>query len=294
MRVAVVGVGRMGGAMAGRVAAAGHDVTVWNRSEGRAQQVAEATSAVVAASAREAAEGAEVCLVSLADDPAVLEVYAGEDGLVAGLRADTVVCDTSTVAPGTAREAGAMVAAAGATFLDTPVSGSVPLVEAGTLTVLVGGDSRALDRARPVLETFSAKVFHLGGVGAGATMKLVVNSVVAALNVALAEALVLAERAGIEREQAYDVLQSSAAGAPYVGYKRAAFLDPDSSPVAFTLGLVAKDQALIDSLAQEVSARMELGDAARALVADSVKAGLGDRDMSAIAEYIRAGAVRRT
>ena len=288
MRVAVIGVGRMGSAMAARVAAAGHDVVVWNRSEARAREVADKTGARVAASAREAAEGAEVCLVSLADDAAIRDVYGDEtDGLVAGLGADSVVCDMSTVAPQTARDAGAAVAAVGARFLDTPVSGSVPMVEAGVLTVLVGGDGAGLERARPVLETFAAKVFHLGDVGAGATMKLVVNSVVAVLNAALGEALVLAEKAGIDPERAYDVLQASAAGAPYVTYKRAAFLDPENSPVAFTLALVAKDQGLIEQLASEVDTTMALGDAARRLVADAVQAGLGERDMAAIAEHIR-------
>jgi 3-hydroxyisobutyrate dehydrogenase-like beta-hydroxyacid dehydrogenase len=153
--------------------------------------------------------------------------------------------------------------------------------------VLVGGDAAGLERARPVLETFAGKVFHLGDVGAGATMKLVVNSVVAVFNAALGEALVLAEKAGIDPQRAYDVLQASAAGAPYVTYKRAAFLDPENSPVAFTLALVAKDQGLIDQLATEVGTTMALGDAARQLVADALEAGLGERDMAAIAEHIR-------
>ncbi|MGH3507580.1 MAG: NAD-binding protein, partial [Nocardioidaceae bacterium] len=100
-------------------------------------------------------------------------------------------------------------------------------------------------------------------------------------------ALVLAEKAGIDLERAYDVLQASAAGAPYVTYKRAAFLDPENSPVAFTLALVAKDQGLIEQLATEVDTTMVLGDAARQLVADAVEAGLGERDMAAIAEHIR-------
>lgn len=288
MKVAVIGVGRMGGAMAARIAAAGHEVVVWNRSDERAAKVASETGAVVAGSPREAADGADVCLVSLADDAAVREVYRDEaNGLVAGLGSESVVCDTSTVAPQTARDAGALVAGAGATFLDTPVSGSVPMVEAGALTVLAGGDAAGLERARPVLETFAAKVFHLGEVGAGATMKLVVNSVVAVFNAALGEALVLAEKSGLDLERAYDVLQASAAGAPYVTYKRSAFLDPENSPVAFTLALVAKDQGLIDQLANEVDATMALGDAARQLVAEAVEAGLGERDMAAIAEHIR-------
>jgi 3-hydroxyisobutyrate dehydrogenase-like beta-hydroxyacid dehydrogenase len=287
MPVAVVGLGRMGGAMAHRLAEMGHELVLYNRSAERARSIADATGAQVAGSAREAAEAAYVCIVSLADDAAVVDVYHGPDGLVAGLRAGCVVCDTSTVAPSTARQMDTSVAERGAAYLDTPVSGSVPLVESGTLTVMVGGDAGALERARDVLDAMAAKVFHLGAVGAGATMKLVVNSVVHSLNVAVGEAIVLAERAGVDRAQAYDVLEAGAVGAPFVKYKRGAFLEPDSAPVAFSLALVAKDQALIAQLARDVDARMDQADAARALVADAVGRGLGERDMSAIATLLR-------
>jgi 3-hydroxyisobutyrate dehydrogenase-like beta-hydroxyacid dehydrogenase len=284
--VAVIGLGRMGGAMARRLSEVGHELVVYNRSADRAREIAATTGGAVAETAREAA-AAEVCVVSLADDAAVFDVYGGDDGLVAGLREGCVVCDTSTVAPVTARQVAGRVAGRGATYLDTPVSGSVPLVESGTLTVMVGGDAAALERAREVLDGMAATVFHLGDVGAGATMKLVVNSVVHSLNVALGEAIVLAERAGIDRAQAYDVLEVSAVGAPFVKYKRAAFLEPESAPVAFSLALVAKDQDLIAQLARDVDARMDQAAAARALVADAVARGLGEHDMSAIAAFLR-------
>ena len=109
-----------------------------------------------------------------------------------------------------------------------------------------------MDRARPVLDVLGARVFHLGDLGAGATMKLAVNAVVHALNQALAEALVLAERAGVDRAKAYEVFAASAIAAPFVHYKQAAFLDPAGTPVAFMLDLVAKDLALIEDLAAEV------------------------------------------
>ena len=118
----------------------------------------------------------------------------------------------STVAPATVRSLTPLVAQKGATLLDTPVSGSVSVVESGTLTVMAGGDQAALDRARPVLDAFAKSIFHLGDVGAGATMKLVVNSLVHSLNVAVSEALVLAEKAGLDRETVYDIFEAGAAG----------------------------------------------------------------------------------
>jgi len=280
--VAVVGTGRMGAAMAGRLLAAGHAVTVYNRTPSRAA----ALGAPVAATPREAVAGAAWVVVSLADDAAVRAVYAGPDGLVAGLAEGTVVVETSTIHPATVRDLGEAIAARGATLLDSPVSGSVTLVERGEVTALVGGDGDALSRARPVLDTFTGRVFHLGGPGSGATMKLVVNAVVHGLNQALAESLVLAERAGVDRATAYDVLAGSAVGAPFVHYKRAAYVDPGGAPVAFALDLVAKDLRLIADLAGAVGAPMTQLAANAAVVDEALEAGYGPRDMSALAALL--------
>ena len=287
MRVALIGAGRMGSAMGGRIAGVGHDLVVFNRTRSRAADLAEQTGARVADNAHDAAASAEVCLVSLADDAAVTATYLDDSGLIGGLQPGAVVCDTSTVAPATIGGLAPLVAQQGATLIDTPVSGSVSTVESGTLTVMVGGDQEALERARPVLDAFAKSIFHLGDVGAGATMKLVVNALVAALNVAVSEALVLAERAGLDRQTVYDVFEASAAGAPYVKYKREAFLQPGEVPVAFSLALTAKDSELIHDLAQRVGARMDQGEASRRLVAEAVAAGLAERDISEVAEFLR-------
>jgi 3-hydroxyisobutyrate dehydrogenase-like beta-hydroxyacid dehydrogenase len=287
MRVALIGTGRMGSAMGARIAGAGHELTVFNRTRSRAEDVARSTGVQVADTARDAAASAEICLVSLADDAAVTATYLADDGLIGGMQPGAVVCELSTVAPATVRGLSPLVAQRGATLIDTPVSGSVSVVESGTLTVMVGGDQAALDRARPVLETFAKSIFHLGDVGAGAIMKLVVNSLVHSLNVAISEALVLAEKAGIDRETVYDIFEAGAAGAPYVKYKRAAFLQPGEIPVAFSLSLVAKDQELIHDLAQQTGARMDQGEASRQIVAEALGAQMGERDISEVAEFLR-------
>jgi len=287
MRVALVGAGRMGSAMGARVAGAGHDLVVFNRTRSRADDLAQQTGAQVADNARDAAEFAEVCLVSLSDDAAVTATYLGDSGLIAGVQSGAVVCDLSTVAPATVRGLSPLVVQQGAILIDTPVSGSVSTVESGTLTVMVGGDHDALDRARPVLEAFAKSIFHMGDVGAGATMKLVVNSLVHSLNVAVSEALVLADNAGLDRETVYDIFEAGAAGAPYVKYKREAFLRPGEVPVAFSLDLVAKDQELIHDLAQQTGTRMDQAEASRGLVAEAVNAGMAGRDISEVAEFLR-------
>jgi 3-hydroxyisobutyrate dehydrogenase/2-hydroxy-3-oxopropionate reductase len=288
-RVAVVGTGRMGAAMAARIAGAGHPLTLWNRTRATAESVADGLpGAAVAGSAREAAAAADVVVVSLADDAATRSTYRGEDGLVAGLAAGTVVADTSTVAPETIRGLDDEVRATGAMLTDTPVSGSVTTVEGGAILVMAGGDADAVERARPALESFAQRIILLGPLGSGSTMKLAVNAMVFGLNQTLAEALVLAERAGVERELAYEVFASSAVAAPFVAYKRAAFEHPESAPVAFALDLVAKDLDLAAALATAVDALVPQLETNRRVVGEAIDAGLGDADMSALARHLRA------
>jgi 3-hydroxyisobutyrate dehydrogenase-like beta-hydroxyacid dehydrogenase len=286
-RVAVVGAGRMGAAMVGTLCRAGVEVVVWNRTRAKAEEVGRATGAAGAATAREAAASAPVVLSSLADDAAVGAAYTGGDGIVAGLQPDAVVCEASTIDPGTVRRLGPLVEDRGASLLDTPVSGSVSTVEAGQLTIMAGGDPEVLERVRPVLDPLAKQIFHVGELGAGAVMKLTVNSVLHGLNLALAEGLVLAERAGVERAVAYEVFAASAIAAPFVHYKREAFEHPGRPPVAFSLDLVAKDLDLILALAAEAGATMEQAATNSRVVEAAVAAGLGGHDLSELATYLR-------
>jgi 3-hydroxyisobutyrate dehydrogenase-like beta-hydroxyacid dehydrogenase len=289
-RVAVLGAGNMAGAMVGTLRRAGLKVTVWNRTRTRAETLAERTGATVSGSAAAALEGADVALSSLADDTAVLETYLGDARAVSGCHADLVVLEMSTIAPATVRRIAAEVVARGAGFLDAPVSGSVPAAESGELTVMVGGDAEALARARPVLDVLARKVLHVGPLGAGATVKLAVNALVHAIDVGLSEALVLAERAGVDRSAAYEVFASGAAAAPFVLYKRAAFERPEGAEPAFTLDLMAKDLDLILELARSVGALMAQGERNREVVERALAAGFSGRDMSAVAEFLRRAA----
>lgn len=289
--VAVIGTGRMGAAMAAKLREAGAEVVLYNRTAERAQRLAAQTGARVAASAAQAASSAPVVLVSLADDGAVTQTYQGPDGIAAGVKAGTVVADTSTVDPRTVAEMTGLLADSGAWLLDAPVSGSVPSVASRTLVVLAGGDAADLEVARPVFDVFAKQVFHVGPSGSGAVMKLAVNTLVHALNQALSESLVLAEKAGIDRSVAYDVISASAAGAPFVQYKRAAFERPEETPVAFTLQLVAKDLGLALDLAQRSGVELPQATTNSHTAKTAIAAGLGDRDMSALAELFRNASV---
>jgi 3-hydroxyisobutyrate dehydrogenase len=283
----VIGTGTMGGAMVETLRRSGRPVVVFNRTGTRAEKVAAATGATVAPTAREAAAGADVVVVSLADDAAAHAVYSGPDGLVAGLRSGAVVVETSTLAPTTVRRLAGAVEQRGAALLDAPVSGSVPLVERGELTFMVGGAADAVEAVRPVLDVLSKRIFHMGGQGNGSIMKLAVNSALHGLNQAIAEALVLAEKSGLERAAVYEVFASSALAAPFVQYKRAAYERPEEAPPAFTLGLVAKDLTLIADLATGVGAHMEQLAANHRVVQAALEAGFGEADMSALAVLLR-------
>lgn len=283
----MLGVGRMGGAMARRFHDADYELVLWNRDRAKAEAVAVDTGADIAASPAEAAASAEVIVSSLADDAALREVYLGEDGVIAGIQSGAIVVDTSTVDPSTAEEVGDAVDAAGAAFLDCPVSGSVSTVEAGALVIMAGGDPGLVPEVEPLLSSIAKQVVHVGGRGAGAACKLAVNGLVHGINVALSESLVLAEKAGVDREAAYEVFSSGAGGAPFVHYKREAFEHPEDAVVAFTLELVAKDLELITGLGSQVDAAMDQARTGLEIVRSAIDAGMGDRDLSAVAVYLR-------
>jgi 3-hydroxyisobutyrate dehydrogenase-like beta-hydroxyacid dehydrogenase len=239
--VGVVGTGRMGAAMARALAKAGFSLVLHNRTRDRADILASELGARVVGTPAEVATLVDITLTMVADEDAVAAVYHGPQGLLAGARYGMVLVDLSTVMPESIRSLEGAAREAGAGILDAPVSGSVTLAESGQLTLMVGGTAEDLSRARPALEPLAKTIVHVGPLGSGAAMKLAVNTVIFGLNAAVAEGLVLAEAAGVDRELAYDVIAASAAGAPFVAYKRAAFLDPDGTPTAFALDLAEKD-----------------------------------------------------
>jgi 3-hydroxyisobutyrate dehydrogenase-like beta-hydroxyacid dehydrogenase len=260
---------------------------VYNRSAERAIALADRIGATVAASPAEAASTADVVISMVADDAAVRALFEGPDGVAAGIRPGAVAVDTSTVLPDTIRAVADAIRARGAGILDAPVSGSVGSTLAGELTIMAGGDGADLERARPVLDRLARRIFHVGPLGTGAAMKLAVNTLIFGLNGAVAEGLVLAERSGIARELAYDVLAASAAGAPFVGYKRDAFLEPEATPVAFSLALADKDLRLIRTLAEASGTAMPQA-ATNLEVIHAAERSVGEgADFSTVASHLR-------
>jgi 3-hydroxyisobutyrate dehydrogenase/2-hydroxy-3-oxopropionate reductase len=279
----------MGAAMARRIHGSGVEVILWNRDRSKAEAISQEIGASVAETAAQAAAVSDFVLSSLADDEAVQDVYLAANGVVEGIGGGTIAIDTSTVDPVTILRVGEAVDQTGAEFIDCPVSGSVSTVEAGELTVMAGGDEVVVKEAEPLLASIASRVIHVGPRGAGAACKLAVNGLVHGLNIALSEALVLAEKAGVERGTAYEVFVSGAGGAPFVKYKRQAYENPETTPVAFSLDLVAKDLELITGLANRIGVPMNQARVGLEIVRRALAAGMGPRDLSAIAVLLREG-----
>ena len=287
-RVGFIGLGRMGYPMAANISRAGFPLTVWNRTASKSEALVAETGAALAASPADLAGAVDVLITMVADGRVLTDLYTGGGRMCGSLRSGTLCVDMSTVSPVESRQVAAAVEAAGGRFVDAPVSGSTALASAGTLTIMAGGVTEDVDDLRPVLEAMGSRIYHMGPVSSGATIKLAVNSIVYGLGQAVAEALVLAEAAGIEREKAYEVFANSAIAAPFVHYREEAFLKPGEVPVAFRMVLAKKDLDLALALAESVGASMPQAGLNRSELMDAIRAGFGDHDMSAVAEYLRA------
>lgn len=286
--VGFVGLGRMGWCMATNLARARFPLWVHNRTRSRAEVfAAEHPVSGVCDTPAAVARAAEVIITMLADGPAVSEVYLGDDGLLSAARPGSVLIEMSTIGPELLAALAEKAAATGVVLVDAPVSGSVAMAESARLLVMAGGDAAAVERVRPVLETIGSTVLHVGPSGSGATMKLVVNTVVYGLNQAVSEALVFAERAGLDRLLTYQVFANSAIAAPFVHYRREAFERPGEVPVAFRVELAAKDLELILDLGEEVGADLRQAETNHTLLGEAAASGLQDDDVSAVARYLR-------
>jgi 3-hydroxyisobutyrate dehydrogenase/2-hydroxy-3-oxopropionate reductase len=286
-RVGLLGLGTMGFRMALNVARAGYPLAVYNRTRSKALALSDATGAVVCGSPAEVAEQSDVIITMVSDETASSELYFGPSGMVQKLRPGATCIEMSTVAPEFIRHLHQKLAPLGVQLLDAPVSGSVAHAEQGHLTIMVGSD-QDIRPVLPVLQNIGARIIHVGPLGTGAAMKLAVNTIIFGLNQALAEALLMAESAGVDRSVAYDVFENSAAAAPYVHYRKQSFLKPDEVPVAFSMDLARKDLDLIQALARQFHVPIPQANLNRQIFCEAINQGRGREDVSAIAEHLRA------
>ncbi len=281
--VAVVGLGAMGGRMAARLLAAGHELVVWNRTADRAAPLV-AQGARVAGSPAEAARLAEVVITMVADPAALRAVTEGPEGVAAGVGTASTVIEMSTVGPPAVGRL-ASVLPDGVGLLDAPVLGSLPEAEAGSLTIFVGGPAGVLERHAKVLAPLGRAV-HVGPLGAGAAAKLVANSTLLGVLGVLGEAVALADGLGLPRAAAYAVLAASPLAAQ--AERRRPVLDAEDGPTRFALALARKDLDLVTAAAEEAEVDLRVLTAARSWLVDAEAAGRGEQDYSLVLAHILA------
>ena len=284
-RIAFLGLGIMGGGMARRLLGAGFAVTAFNRNRAKAEALVSA-GAKMAATAREAATGADVVLCMVADDLASRAMWLGVDGALAGAPHGAVAVDCSTLTVGWVKELAHAAEVCGCEFVDAPVTGSKSHAAAGELNFLVGGSAAALEKIRPVLGPMSKTITHLGPTGSGALVKLINNFVCGVQVASFAEALAWIEQSGIDRTKALSVLLDGAPGSPLVKTMAARMTAGDFTP-NFLLKLMAKDLGY--AAHESVVRGQPLATATTALeiFQQAIEAGYGEKDMSAVVEALR-------
>jgi 3-hydroxyisobutyrate dehydrogenase len=285
MKIGVCGIGRMGSGIAQRLMAAGHEVGVWNRDPAKTKALTEA-GAMRFGSPAELVDGCDAVVVMLLNDAATEAVYRGASGILQAKLAGKLVIDMSTVRPDTMVSIGTAALQAGAAFVECPVGGSVGPAREGKLFGLVGGSDADVARAMPLLEQMCRRIEHLGGLGAGATMKLAVNLPLLVYWQALGEALTICKPLNLPPERLIDIL-SDTAGTPTALKARGpaiakALAGGPMGETAFGLNAAKKDLATAVQFAQSIHATLPVTASALACFEEAEAAGLGDADATSV------------
>jgi 2-hydroxy-3-oxopropionate reductase len=251
-RVGYIGLGIMGTGMTRNLLRANVDLTVYNRTPGRMQPLADAGAATAASPAALAAN-VDVVFICVSDTPDVEQVLLGEDGVLQGARPGTLVVDMSTISPRATRDLAARLREADVAMLDAPVSGGSEGAAKGTLSIMVGGEAADLERARPYLEAMGSTITHVGPIGAGQSCKLVNQILVVVNMLAASEALVFAQAAGLDLERTLEAVTGGAAGSWMLANRGPQVIRRDWRP-GFTIDLQQKDLRLVLEAADETAA----------------------------------------
>jgi 3-hydroxyisobutyrate dehydrogenase-like beta-hydroxyacid dehydrogenase len=273
--VGFVGLGAMGAGIAGRIGAAGHRMTVWNRTPSKAEPLLEAGMGW-GETPRAVAAASDLVFTMLTDNRAIEATAGGEDGILAGLRPGTVWADLSTIGPDVSVSLAERVREREAFFLDCPVSGSPATLAAGQMSVMVGGDRAAFDHVEHVLGAIGPKVTYIGTNGHAILTKVAINLALVVSITAFAEGVALVEKAGVQREAVVDAVLKSVIASPVVGY-RAPLLVEDSNVYA-DVDLQQKDLVLAQELARRLGATVPTASAASEMLNAARSTGLRERD----------------
>ena len=282
--VGFVGLGVMGSRMVKRLLEAGHAVTGYNRTKSKAQWLVDA-GMKWADTPRAAAQAGEFVFSMVTNTEALQAVTTGADGILAGLSANKIYIDMSTVSPSTSRELAKQVEAKGAQMLDAPVSGSVITLEEGKLSIMVGGNRSALERARPILKGIGPKVTHVEGNGLAVSMKIATNLSLAVQMLAFGEGVLLAEKSGIPRETAVEVLLNSVIASPMVKY-RGPFVLKMPDEAWFDVNMMQKDMLLALEMGRQLEVPLPTTAITNQMLTAARGMGLAEKDFAILFEAL--------
>ncbi|MDU2063960.1 MAG: 2-hydroxy-3-oxopropionate reductase [Sporomusaceae bacterium] len=282
-KIGFIGLGIMGKPMSKNLLKAGYELVVMNRSIAAVEEVV-AAGATAAATPKEVAEQCDIIITMLPNSPQVKEVVLGEKGVIEGAKAGTVVVDMSSIAPLVSREIGEKLAAKGVEMLDAPVSGGEPKAIDGTLSVMVGGKQEIFDKCFPILKAMAGSVVRTGEIGAGNVTKLA-NQVIVAINIAaMSEALVLAQKAGVEPELVYQAIRGGLAGSTVLDAKAPLVMDRKFDP-GFRINLHIKDLNNVLETSHEVGVPLPLTASVMEMMQSLKIDGLGEKDHGSLIQY---------
>jgi 3-hydroxyisobutyrate dehydrogenase-like beta-hydroxyacid dehydrogenase len=283
-RLGFVGLGVMGSRVVKRLLDAGHSVTGYNRTRSKAQWLVEAGMSE-APTPRAVAEAADVTFSMVTNTDALRSVMDGTDGLLEGMGVGKIHVDMSTVSPAFSRELAKRVEAKGAFMLDAPVSGSVVTLEEGKLTLMVGGDAATFEKIRPILLDIGPKATYVGANGLAVSMKIAINLSLAVQMLAFSEGVLLAEKSGIKRDVAVDVLINSVIGSPMVKYRGPFVLQmPDEA--WFNCGMMQKDMNLALEMGRQLGVPLPTTAATNEFLTAAEAMGLGQQDFAVVFDVL--------
>ena len=277
-KLGFLGLGLMGYPMARNLLRAGHEVSLWSHSPEKVRKLASEEKGVFCETPKQVAQNAECIFLCVGNTGMSREVILGENGLIQGAKAGTVVADASTISPSESRKIGEALRAKGVEFLDAPCTGSTPGAEGGTLTFMIGGDQKVFEKVKPYFEPMGKRLYYCGGPGLGLQAKLSQNLILSNLLIAFNEGMVLATKGGIEPKLMLDILDNSAAKSGLINYK-APFVFRGDFQANFSVKWMSKDIGLMLESGKELGVPLLLTSLTSQLFQAAMAEGYADQDI---------------
>lgn len=283
--IGFIGLGLMGAAMVECLQKAGYDVTVLGHRDRTGVEAALGRGATEAANGREAAENSDIVMFCMGTSAHVESRVYGDDGVLAGVKEGVIVIDFGTSLPGSTKKIGADMAAKGVTYLDAPLGRTPAHAKEGKLNIMCSGDKAAYDKVKPVLDTLGENVFHLGELGTGHTIKLINNFFAMTTACAMSEAFAMADRAGVDRDNLYQVMSAGPLHSGMMDFVKS-FAMEKKIDLAFSMNNAAKDVGYYRGMAEELGATSRMSACAADTLAEAIGAGWGDRMVPEMVDYL--------